>query len=355
MLKKGLIAVGAIALIGLVFGWKHINAFMDGRNATINSSEPIRIVIDNSNSLEDIANMLVEKKVIDDVESFLSLAEYKGLDNSEIGSGMYSIDPNTSYRALLNGFTLNSAGNGNAEIEVEVTFNNCATIDDMCEAVSKCIYVSKEELKAYILDCKTLAKYDFTPESVPALFMPNSYRMYYDTDAEEFVARMAAEFKNFWTADRLAKLKKVGLQSPSQAVTLASIVYGEQSKNSSEWPIIARLYLNRLNSGMKLQSDPTFKFCWGDQLKGVQRLTYEHRSKDCPYNTYLYAGLPPGPISLPPTAVVDAVLNPDNNDYLYMCAQPNYDGLHNFAKDYGKHAAYAKEFQSWLEKELANQ
>lgn len=355
MLKKGLIAAGAVALVVLVLGWKHINAFMDGRKTTLNTSETVRVIIDNSNSLEEIAQQMADKKLIDDIESFLSLAAYKDLKSNRIGSGMYAIEPNTSYRALLNGFTLNKAGNGNAEIEVEVTFNNCATIDDMCEAVSKCIYVSKAELKAYILDPATLAKYDFTPESVPALFMPNSYRMYYDTDAEQFVARMASEFKNFWNADRLAKLKQVGLKSPSQAVTLASIVYGEQSKNASEWPIIARLYLNRLNSGMKLQSDPTFKFCWGDQLKGVQRLTFEHRSKDCPYNTYLYAGLPPGPISLPPTAVVDAVLNPDNNDYLYMCAQPNYDGLHNFAKDYAKHSAYAKEFQNWLEKELANQ
>lgn len=354
MFKKGLIVVAILGVVGVALGWKHIGAFMDGRKSTLNSSDAVRVVIDNSKSMEEIAKELEAKKLIDNVDAFLSLAEYKGLDNKKIGSGMYSIEPATSYRALLNGFTLNSNGNGNAEIEVEVTFNNCVTLKDMCDAVAKCIAVKSEDLQDYILSSETLSKYDFTPESVPALFMPNSYRMYYDTDAEQFVARMASEFKNFWNADRMAKLKQVGLKSPSQAVTLASIVYGEQSKNKSEWPIIARLYLNRLNTGMKLQSDPTFKFCWGDQLKGVQRLTYEHRSKDCPYNTYLYNGLPPGPISLPPTGVVDAVLNPDNNDYLYMCAQPNYDGLHNFAKDYAKHAAYATEFQNWLAGELAN-
>lgn len=353
MFKKGLIGVSIVAALGVVFGWKHVQAYWNGTTKTVNEKR-VEIPLDATKSLEAIAAYLKEEKVIDDVESFISLANYKELTSSRLGSGMYAIEPGTNYRTLLNGFTLNSAGNGNAEIEVKVTFNNCKTIADLCEKVSQCLAIDSEELKSYILSGETLTKYDFTVETIPALFIPNTYLMYYDTDKETFVARMAQEFKNFWTADRMAKLKSVGLSSPSQAVTLASIVYGEQSKNQSEWPIIARLYLNRLNTGMKLQSDPTFKFCWGDQLEGVQRLTYEHRNKDCPYNTYLYNGLPPGPISLPPSQVVDAVLNPDSNDYLYMCAQPNYDGLHNFAKDYADHARYASQFQSWLAKEIAN-
>jgi UPF0755 protein len=250
---------------------------------------------------------------------------------------------------------MNAAGNGNAEVEVSVTFNNCKTIQDVCEKVAACIAVKADELERFILSNETLNKYGFTTEQIPAMFLPNTYNMFYDTSKEAFLQRMADEFKKFWTADRMQRLKQVGLSSPSQAVTLASIVYGEQSKNPSEWPIIARLYLNRLNTGMKLQSDPTFKFCWGDQLEGVQRLTFEHRSKDCPYNTYLYAGLPPGPISIPPSGVVDAVLNPDNNDYLYMCAQSNYDGLHDFTKDYAQHAKNAAAFQKWLANELKNQ
>lgn len=353
MFKKGLIIVGIIGLVALALGWKHVQAFLDSREKTINE-KAIRIAVDNTRSLAQIATSFEEQGVLKDVKSFLSLAEYKELTNSKLGSGMYEIQPGTSVRTLLNGLTLNSSGNGNAEVEVFVTFNNCKTIHDLCVKVANCIAVDSTELENYITNPQTLSKYGFTIEQVPALFLPNTYRMFYDTSKEAFLDRMAKEFKNFWTAERLAKLKNVGLKSPSQAVTLASIVYGEQSKNASEWPIIARLYLNRLNSGMKLQSDPTFKYCWGDQLEGVQRLTYEHRSKDCQYNTYLYAGLPPGPISMPPSGVVDAVLNPDSNDYLYMCAQPNYDGLHNFAKDYAAHARYASEFQRWLAAELEN-
>lgn len=352
MVKKVILVGGLALLIGAFFGWKHISAYMNGRESTLND-KAVRFVIDEQVSMEALAADLVAKKLLPSVHSFLTVASYKDLVIEKIGKGMYQIEPGTSCRALLNGFTLNAAGNGNAEIEVDVTFNNCQTIQNMCEKVAACLALKNEALENYILNGATLEKYGFTVESIPAMFLPNSYKMYYDTDAEQFVARMADEFKSFWNEDRMSKLVKVGLKSPSQAVTLASIVYGEQSKNSSEWPIIAGLYLNRLNTGMKLQSDPTFKFCWGDLLVGVQRLTFEHRTKDCPYNTYLYAGLPPGPISLPPTGVVDAVLNRDDNDYLFMCAQANYEGLHNFTKDYSAHAKNATQFQHWLASEIA--
>lgn len=344
--KKLVFAAVAVMLIGvaLVFGWTPLMTYLK------KTDKEARVIIDNRGSLEDIAADLKKAGVISDTDEFLSMAKSKDLTIDKVEPGMYDFPAGTSYRDLLN-----SLRSGNFEVEVVVTFNNCKTIHDLCVKVSEAIMVDSTELENYITDQETLNKYGFTLEQVPALFMPNSYRMYYDTDKEAFLERMAKEFKNFWTPERMAKLKEVGLKSPSQAVTLASIVYGEQSKNESEWPIIARLYLNRLNTGMRLQSDPTFKFCWGDQLEGVQRLTYEHRNKDCPYNTYLYAGLPPGPISMPPTGVVEAVLNPDNNDYLYMCAQPNYDGLHNFAKDYADHAKYAAEFQKWLASEIANQ
>jgi UPF0755 protein len=103
-----------------------------------------------------------------------------------------------------------------------------------------------------------------------------------------------------------------------------------------------------------LQSDPTFKFCWGDQLKGVQRLLAVHRDIDCPYNTYKIKGLPPGPIYLPPVGVVEAVLNPDQNNYIFMCAKPDYTGTHNFTASGAEHAKNAKAFQNWLAAELRN-
>ena len=351
MKKKRVIGGVILVIVGLalVFGWKHAMAYMNGVKATANSKTE-RIAIDAGLSVQQITKLLNEKGIVSKPEAFLELAEYKGLNTKKFEPGMYEIPASTSYRSLVNGLS-----SGNMEVEVNVTFNNCKTIGDLAGKVSHELMIDSAELASYIVDSKTLEKYDFTEQTISAMFLPNTYKMYYDTDKDKFVERMAEEFKKFWTPERKAKLKKVGLKSPSQASTLASIVYGEQSVNASEWPIIARLYLNRLNTGMRLQSDPTFKFCWEDQLEGVQRLTFEHRSIDCPYNTYLYAGLPPGPISMPPTQVIDAVLNPDDNDYLYMCAQPNYDSKHNFTKDYGQHAKNAAEFQNWLANELKNQ
>ena len=176
--------------------------------------------------------------------------------------------------------------------------------------------------------------------------------MYFDTDAETFVELMAAEFRAYWTPEREQKLKNIGLKTPSQAVTLASIVYMEQSRVPEEWPIIAKLYLNRIKQGIPLQADPTFKFCWPDRLKGVEHLLNVHRDKDCPYNTYLYTGIPPGPICLPPYEVVDAVLNPADVSYLFLCGDGT--GRHNFATTNAEHNKNVAAYRKWLKEYLKN-
>jgi UPF0755 protein len=353
-MKKVIIVVALVGVVGVVFAWDKIGLFLDGRKSTLND-EDIEFFFNSAAGAEGLADQLVKEKLIDDKEALLSVAEYKGLDAKKLASGKYVLESGVSYRDLLNGFTLNGNGNGNAEVEVEVTFNNCKDIFQLAGKVSKCLMIDSANLVSFIEDQGTLSKYDFTIEQIPALFLPNTYKMYYDTDENQFVTRMAKEFKNFWTPDRMAKVKEIGLQSPSQVVTLASIVYSEQSQNPEEWPIIAGLYLNRVNQGIKLQSDPTFKYCWGDELVGVQRLLNIHREIDCPYNTYKINGLPPGPIYIPATAVVDAVLNRADVDYIYMCAKPDYSGKHNFAVSGADHTRNATIFQNWLAAELKKQ
>jgi UPF0755 protein len=230
-----------------------------------------------------------------------------------------------------------------------VSFENCRSLNDLAGKLQNQLDLDSTELMAYLQNGSTLSRLGFTLEQLPALFIPNTYDLYWDQTPQQFVDRMAQEFKNFWTPERKSKLQEVGLKAPSEAVTLASIVYSEQSVRSEEWPIIAGLYLNRVKQGIKLQSDPTFKFCWGDQLKGVQRLLYTHRDIDCPYNTYKIAGLPPGPIYLPPVGVVEAVLNPDKNDYIFMCAKPDHTKTHNFTASGAQHVQNATAFQRWLD------
>lgn len=342
-----IICVAAVLLIGGIIAIPKIGLFLKSRKESVNDQQMI-FYIKEKTTVEQLASTLKEAGIIDDLDAFKDVAEYKALDESKIALGKYIIDPNTQYRNLLNGFTLNEAGNGNAEVEVDVTFNNCRDIQQIAGKVSKSIMLDSTELVKLLTDQKTLNKYGFTPQQLPAMFIPNTYKLYFDTDEAAFVDRMASEFKKFWTPDRMLKLQKVGLKSPSEAVTLASVVYSEQSMIADEWPVIAGLYLNRIEQGILLQSDPTFKFCWGDELNGVQRLLYVHRDRDCPYNTYLYKGLPPGPICVPPAVVVDAVLNPTKHEYIFMMAKPDFSKRHDFAKDYATHQRYAKIYQKWL-------
>lgn len=350
MFKKVSIVLAAIGLIALIALWPKISLYLAGSKKSLNSKE-ISFFFDAKLGVEGLTKKLVDEKIIGNADAFKKVAEYKKLNAERLASGKYRILSGTNYRTLLNGFTKNSAGNGNAEVEVKVTFNNCRDIFQMAGKVAACIKTDSATLVDFLLSEEILDKYGFSEEQLPALFLPNTYNMFWDTDAEEFTDRMAKEFRNFWTGDRMNKLNAIGLASPSEAVTMASIVYSEQGKHASEWPDIAGLYLNRLAKGMRLQSDPTFKFCWGESLEGVQRLTYEHRDKDCPYNTYLHGGLPPGPICIPPTQVVDAVLNRAKNDYIFMIAKPDYSGLHDFAVDYATHDKNAAIYSKWLKSE----
>ena len=151
---------------------------------------------------------------------------------------------------------------------------------------------------------------------------------------------MKRESEKFWTTVRKNKAEKARL-TPEEVITLASIVEKETA-NNQEKPDIAGLYLNRLRRGMKLQADPTVKFALQDF--GLRRILNKHLTCDSPYNTYVYAGLPPGPICLPSIASIDAVLNHTEHNYIYMCAKEDFSGTHNFAATYEEHKANARKY-----------
>lgn len=188
-----------------------------------------------------------------------------------------------------------------------------------------------------------LSAYGFTPENVFALILPDTYQMYWTASVKEIFDRFKKEYDAFWTADRKAKAAAQKL-SPMQVSIMASIVSGETLK-TSEYPVIAGVYLNRYRKGMKLQADPTVCFCWDYKL---DRVLKKHLTIDSPYNTYKYAGLPPAPINVPPKACIDAVLNPDRHGYMYFCASPEFDGTHRFAVSYSDHLKNARAFQRAL-------
>jgi UPF0755 protein len=279
----------------------------------------------------------------------MKIAIEHGLTDKVLAFGKYRIKPQTKLTDLVYGFTKDKNGNGNNEEKVNVLIYKFRDINQMASVVQSCLAIDSSELVNYLEKSSSLKNLGLKDKrELSALFFPNSYKMYFDTDVKGFVSKIKQEYDTFWNKERIEKIKKIGLKSTAEAVTLASIVYAEQGRNKEEWPVISALYLNRLKKGMKLQSDPTFKFCWGDALNGTQRLLEKHREVDCEYNTYKISGLPPGPICFTPKNVVDAVISPSNVPYLFMCATPDYSGKHNFAVDDEEHMKNAKKYQTWI-------
>jgi UPF0755 protein len=300
--------------------------------------DEVKIYIRKGDQYEQLVKQLEEKKMIEDMFWFQKMADIKKLP-THIHEGRYTIKSGMTYNELINYFR-------SAQIDVvNVDFHSIRTKEQLAERVSAQIEASKDSILDLLNDNKYMSKYGLNSENALVLFLPNKYEMYWNTDADQFIAKMAKEFKKFWTDERKAKAKKLGL-SQSQVVILASIVQAEQSKVTAEWPVIAGLYLNRLKIGMPLQSDPTVVYAHGDF--GMNRVYRVHLEIDSPYNTYRRTGLPPGPIYLTSQGVIDAVLNAANHDYYYMCASGDGSYRHNFASSYSDHLKNARMYTQKL-------
>ena len=231
-----------------------------------------------------------------------------------------------------------------AQYPFTVVVNGARGIDILSEKVSKNLDFTADSLKKQLQDSELLSHYDLTPENALALFQDDSYQVYWNASPKKVVEKIGANYKKIWNEERLKKAKELGL-TPAEVITLASIV-DEETNKMDEKPQVARLYLNRLKKGMKLQADPTVKFALGDF--SLRRIRNEHLLADSPYNTYKNEGLPPGPIRTVTAADIDAVLNAPSHNYIYMCAKDDFSGYHNFASDYNTHLQNARKYQKAL-------
>jgi UPF0755 protein len=227
-----------------------------------------------------------------------------------------------------------------------VTFNNIRLSSEMATRISKQIEASEDELKKLLTSDSVAQQYGFTAETFPCMFIPNSYEFFWTTTGGEFIERMHGEYKKFWNGTRLEKAEKAGL-TPVEICTLASIV-DEETHKSDEKARIAGVYINRLNKRMRLGADPTVRFAVGDF--SLKRVLYKHLAINSPYNTYLYYGLPPGPIRYASISGIDAVLDHEKHKYLYFCAKEDFSGYHNFATNLKDHNAYAARYRRALDK-----
>jgi UPF0755 protein len=227
---------------------------------------------------------------------------------------------------------------------VTFTFNNVRTLTDFVQKTDGTFLFSAQELQNLLENEQYINSLGFTKKTLPALFIPNTYQIYYDIDADEFIERFKSFYYDFWTDKRLELAKTISL-TPVEVTTLASIVEEENFKEF-EKPIIAGVYLNRLRRGMKLQADPTVKFAVGDVT--LSRILFKHLETDSPYNTYMYAGLPPGPIRFSEPSTIDSVLQYTRHNYLYMCAKEDFSGAHNFAATLAEHEKNATKYRNAL-------
>jgi len=240
-----------------------------------------------------------------------------------------------------------------SNVPVKLAFNNQERLENFAGRVGAEIEADSLSLMKAIKDSTFLKENGFNEDNVFAMFIPNTYEIYWNTSAEKFRDKMIKEYHNFWTEDRIKKAKDQGL-TPVQAVILASIVHKESVKKD-ERPRIAGVYLNRLRLAMPLQADPTviyaLKLKSNDFDQVIKRVFYNDLIMKSPYNTYVNVGLPPGPIAMPDITALEAVLNPEKHDYIYFCASIDRFGYHEFASTYEQHQVNAKKYSDWIAKQ----
>lgn len=232
-----------------------------------------------------------------------------------------------------------------AQKEARIVLTHGRQLKDVAAKATRFIELDSAQFHSVVLDSMWLDSVGLTHETAMTMFIPNTYNVYWSASGEEVRNRLFKESKRFWNRDgRQEKADSLGL-SPMEVYTLASIVESE-SKHVPEQPTIAGVYLNRLRLGIKLDADPTVIFGIGDF--GIRRVLFKHLEYDSPYNTYLYAGLPPGPISMASISSIDAVLNPEQHDYLFFVTKGDGTGTHMFAKNMTGHSRNIRTFQQTL-------
>jgi UPF0755 protein len=253
--------------------------------------------------------------------------------------GRYEILPH--YTSIHVARMLTHGWQSPAELTLSGTIRSRASL---AAKISRQMMVDSASIDSALRNSALLATFGFDTTNVFSLFIPDTYEINWTASVEDIFKKFQKEYTSFWTDGKKELAKEQGL-TPLQVSILASIVNGE-TRYEPEMPSIAGVYLNRLHSGMKLQADPTVAYCYGYKLNRILGIHTQCHSR---YNTYMYPGLPPGPICVPSKAALNAVLNPDTNGYMFFCASPAFDGTHLFATSFGEHSRNARAFQRALD------
>jgi len=328
-----------ISTAGLIFGYN----FMYKSNFQTPNNKKTLIFIRENDDFSTLLDTLSAKNYLKNRKNFEDYAKIRNLEN-RLKVGCYTIKSGMTNRDFFN-----MVCNG-WQTPVQLKFNNIRFDWQLASRISKQVNIDSVDMINLLNDREFLEKYSFTPQTVLAMFIPNTYEVYWTISAEQLFDRMTKEYKKFWNEKRLAKAADIPL-TPIEVAIVASIVE-EESNKKHEKPIIAGLYINRLKRGMLLQACPTARYALGDFT--ITQVLDSHTSINSPYNTYKNLGLPPGPIRMPSIEGIDAVLNYAKHNYIFMCAKPELNGENNFAVTNAEHdknsAAYHQAYREWKRK-----
>jgi len=301
------------------------------------TEEKAFLLIPDSSTFEDVVSLLKQESRVSNTSSFKQVA---GLMHygEKIRSGRYELKPG------MNNFQLVRVLRSGRQTPVQLSFNNIRTKEQLAARLGAQLMADSTSILNLMNDTEFLSAYNLNPNTAVCLFIPNTYEVFWNTNAVKLFERMNKEYKKFWTEERVAKAAAIPL-TLTEVSTLASIVE-EETNNKTDRPMVAGLYINRLKTGMPLQADPTVKFALGDF--GIKRILFGHLRTESPYNTYKNIGLPPGPIRVTTPNAIDAVLNYSHHNYIYMCASETMNGEHKFAVTWEEHLKNANNYRNVL-------
>lgn len=331
-----LLVFGILIIFALAFGYWLYRTILSSNVNTGEEKEAV-IYIPTGSDFDAVMDTLNSQGLLIRENSFRWVADLKKYPEN-IKPGRYIVRGGMSNNSLTNMLR------GGWQSPVNVTFNYMRDVDMLAGKVGRQIEADSVSISKLLHDKEYVKQLGFNEYTLPALFLPDTYEFYWNTDAESFISRMLLEYEKFWNDERKKAAKDKGL-SPVEVSILASIVDKETNK-TDEMPRIAGVYLNRLHNNWLLQADPTLIFAIGDF--SIRRVLNFHKETESPYNTYKYIGLPPGPICIPSVAAVKAVLNAEKHNYFYFCAKEDFSGYHNFAKTLSEHNRNAAKYQNAL-------
>lgn len=340
MKKKVIYIVATLLIISGIFGYNYYQKIF---GKTIIKQHVL--FIKSTDSLLDVKKELAAFSK--SPETFLWVAAKKNFSKPK--AGRYLLNKGMSNNDLVN--MLRSG----RQTPFKLSFNNQDTLEKFAGRIAAQIAADSISLLTSFKNEKFLVENNLTEKSVLQIFIPNTYEFYWTVSPEKFRTKMLVSYKRFWNESRLQKAKKLNLTN-EEVITLASIVQKETAQ-TSERPVVAGLYLNRLKNGWPLQADPTIIYCVKENegqdyvVKRVLTVDLEIKS---PYNTYINKGLPPTLISMPDISAIDGVLNAQKHNYFYMCANVDKLGYHIFARSLAQHNRNAAKYHQWMNKQRIN-